>query len=503
MPMQCLSDTSSAPPDVSSESDRCRIAPAIGRHFRRLLDQPTTLQELVLSLGSPLNLVLPDQVIANAQPFLRTFDHYGVEGRLFFTSKPNRSNAIIREVACSQELGVDVSSEGSLAAALSAGVSPSRIEATGPKDIGYITLAILQGIVISVDDVGELRTVIELRRALSLRESTKILVRLSGFKTPRGSFVISDGTFGVTPDQIGDLFEILDLHRDSIDLIGFSYHLYTDSLEYRLVALEQTLEILFAARQRGFSPRVVNIGGGFRIRYAQHPSEWESFILRLKGSVAGQSPICTWNRGGLGFRSEQGQIKGVPRFTDHIEPLPPADQLCNLLKQELSSFAGISAGQLLSESLLELWIEPGRGLLDQVGITIGEVSKVRTSEQGHPLLVMRMNRSHLNTFELTLLTDPLLLPRTPGRKASEIGYFITGSLCVSNELLTPRMIHFGREVQPGDLLVFANTAPYVMDFSESHTLHHPVARKVAGWFRDDAFAWSLDDEYRPLRRRIP
>ena len=472
------------------------IEPVLGTEAARIL-KAGLLGQLIASLGSPLNVLFPERVTQNVSPFLETFEHYGIDGKVFFTTKPNRSSSIIREIACSSAVGVDVSSEGSLAAALSAGVPSSRIEATGPKDQGYLSLALLQGIVINVDDLAEIDLICALKRKLGISKKTQILVRLSGFKSPRSTFAVSDGTFGVSTDTIAELWPKLNSHSQEVDLLGFSYHLNTDSIEYRVLALEQTLSILFAAKQKGFAPRVVNIGGGFRIRYAKNPAEWENFILRLKGSVTGQGDACTWNRSGLGFSTENGRIKGSPRFMDHAEPLPPADQLCALLRQELPSFSGVAAGRLLSESVLELWIEPGRAMLDQAGLTVAEVLHVRTSEQGHPLLVLRMNRSNLNSFELTLLTDPILLPSNPNPAPCEHGYFLTGNLCVANELLTPRLIRFGRHVSPGDLIAFVNTAPYIMDFAESPTLHQPVARKIAVWFRGHKDMWALDEEYRP------
>jgi len=493
--MKCQIIPLAGSPQVAPlEADR--IEPLLGAESSALLDTGL-LRQLVASLSSPLNVLFPERVSENVRPFHETFEHYGIDGRVFLTTKPNRSSSIIREIACSPTIGVDVSSEGSLAAALSAGVPPSRIEATGPKDQGYLSLALLQGIVINVDDIAEIDLICALKKKLGIAEKTQILVRLSGFKSPRNAFAVSDGTFGVSVDSITDLWPKLHAHNHEVSLLGFSYHLNTDSIEYRVLALEQTLSILFAAKQRGFTPRVVNIGGGFRIRYAKNTYEWENFIVRLKGSITGQGKACTWNRSGLGFSTENGRIKGAPRFMDHAEPLPPADQLCALLRQELPSFSAVPAGRLLSESVLELWIEPGRALLDQVGLTVAEVLSVRRSEQGHPLIVLRMNRSNLNAFELTLLTDPILLPRKVSAEPCDHGYFLTGNLCVANELLTPRSIHFGQRVAPGDLIAFANTAPYIMDFAESPTLHQPVARKVAVWFREHETKWALDEEYRP------
>jgi diaminopimelate decarboxylase len=111
-----------------------------------------------------------------------------------------------------------------------------------------------------------------------------------------------------------------------------------------------------------------------------------------------------------------------------------------------------------------------------------------------------MNRSNINAFELSLLTDPVLIPSLAYELSSPMSYFLTGNLCVANELLTPRMIHFRRPVIPGDILAFCNTAPYIMDFAESRTLHQPVARKIAGYFEGKKLTWSLDDEYQPRAR---
>lgn len=495
-------DDNTAQPIQMNDSDRLVIPPRTDR-FSDCALRSELITSLVHSLGSPLNIIFPGRIADNLHQFIETFDHYGIDGRVFFTTKPNRSASILREVACTPSVGVDVSSEGSLAAALSAGVHPSRIESTGPKDRSYLSLSLLQNIVINVDDLREIDLICALKKQLGIGGKSRILVRLSGFRSPRNTFAMSDGTFGVPTSAIDELWSKLQLYKSQIDLNGFSYHLYTDSTEYRVLALEQTLSILYAAKQRGYNPRVVNIGGGFRIQYARNPDDWETFQVKLKESIVGNCDPFTWNRSGLGLRVENGLIRGSPRFMDHAVALTPADQLCALLRHELPSFASVSAGRLLSESILELWIEPGRAMLDQVGLTLAEVIYARTSEQGRPLLVLRMNRSNLNSLELTLLTDPILLPRGKSVVPTEEGYFLTGNLCVANELLTPRLIHFGRQVYPGDLIAFINTAPYIMDFAESPTLHQPIARKVAVWFKENQPFWALDEEYRPYLKEEP
>lgn len=499
----CASNTPTTvrPPTAETSRERFpRLAPRCGDFTRRLLAAPATARSLVASLGSPLNVVFPTEVVRNATAFHQTFEHYGIDGQVFFTTKPNRSTAILREVAAS-DLGVDVSSAGSLTSALGAGIPAHRIEATGPKDEVYLSLALLHDLVMNVDSLPELDDIRALRRSLGIRNRTRILVRLSGFAAGR-SRSISDGTFGLTPTDIAALWERLGTAREEIELLGFAFHLNTDSLEFRCAALEESVRLLFMARDLGYAPRIVNLGGGYRVRYAEDSEEWARFLVSLKGSLRNNSDAITWNRSGLGFSVDGDAMKGQPHFMDHAEPLPPADQLCSLLKGPLPHFNGISAGRLLSESLVEVWIEPGRGLLDQVGLTLASVTTVRSSERGEPLLRLAMNRSNLNSRELTLLTDPIVLPSSVRRENNPAGYFLVGNLCVANELITPRKVHFPTSIVPGDILAFINTAAYMMDFAESPTLHQPVARKVAVTERAGEIAWELDPEYRPAAWRL-
>lgn len=487
---------------TSSDNERSptlHISPAIGDECRRLLDMSNSCFEMLRCCGSPLNILLPERIDNNTNQLHETFKHYHITGKIFCSTKPNRSIAALRHIAHRQDLGVDVSSEGSLIAALSAGVSSQRLEATGPKSKKYLTLALLHGITVNVDDIGELEQIFSIRRALTLVQKTPIVVRLSGFTS---SHVEGDGTFGVTIRDLPLLFSTLEKHKIEIDLRGFAYHLNTTSIPHRVAAMEQCISAIFEGRRRGFSPNVINLGGGFRIRYAQDDQEWSQFLVQLKSSLLDAGQACTWNRNGLGFTLDGRVIKGAARFMEHTEPLPPSDQLCNLLRQPLPSYSGISAAQLISEALLEVWIEPGRAIFDQVGLTLGQVVNVRQTEFGEPLLVMEMNRSNLNSFELSLLTDPIHIPLSRRGKISPIGYFITGNLCVSNELLTPRKVFFNQQVTPGDILAFCNTAPYIMDFAESRTLHQPLARKVACYFENNRLQWSLDEEYQPQARNV-
>ena len=52
--------------------------------------------------------------------------------------------------------------------------------------------------------------------------------------------------------------------------------------------------------------------------------------------------------------------------------------------------------------------------------------------------------------------------------------------------------------EEGDVIAFTNTAPYMMDFTESETLMHPVAEKVAVWNDGTRTRWARDSQYQPI-----
>jgi diaminopimelate decarboxylase len=477
------------------------VEPALHEEAQHFLSCPQTIHDLVAAFGSPLNLIFPEIFRENLMGFLETFTHHTLEGTVYFTGKPNKSCAIQREASVSSA-GMDVSSVTSLRSALSHGFHPQRIEATGPKNKEYLALAIQHGVVVNIDSLEELALALEIKQALQLSERLSVFIRLNGFSSSHTHFSSSDSTFGTNVKQAAAIFDLLEQNRRSIHFKGFSFHLNTPALTEKLIAIENTLELTFEAITRGFQPDGVNIGGGFRINYAKHAHQWLHFVETLKASLLSKNEAITWNRSGLGFYRDGSRVRGAANFMDHVVNQEPADQLCALLSQPMKSFGGIKAGQLLSESMLKLYIEPGRAMLNQMGITVARVAQTKLSEQDEHLVVLEMNRSNLNATELKLLTDPILIP-TPDRATTPYpkGVFYTGSLCVHNELIMYRK-HYPQFLPArGDLVVFANTAPYMMDFVESNTLQQPIARKLAVFSQNNRYTHALDELYQPKALR--
>jgi diaminopimelate decarboxylase len=79
-----------------------------------------------------------------------------------------------------------------------------------------------------------------------------------------------------------------------------------------------------------------------------------------------------------------------------------------------------------------------------------------------------------------------------------VGVYLTGNLCLEDDLITRRQVFLPGLPAPGDLLAFVNTAGYFMDFRADQALMQPIARKVAVWPAAGGWHWCLDEDYWPF-----
>ncbi len=482
----------------AAERKPLSLRPRIHDDVRGFLAGQAQLFDLAEAFGSPLNIMFPQIVAENIAAFRAVYAKHHLGGRIYFTTKPNKSLAVVRQAAL-EDVGVDVSSEKALQTALSCGFHPARIECTGPKNAAYIALALQQDVTLNADNFDELHQIAALRRRLGKTEKTRLFVRVTGFYSPRLKFTPQDSTFGIHVDEAAAIFAFLEAHRDDFDFQGFSYHFVAMAPEQKAIALENVLELTLAAQKRGLTPKGLNIGGGFEIQYADSREEWLAYVDEIKDSLRhydGRS--LTWNNGGLGFRNEGGVIKGAPAFMDHARPSCGAAEFDALMNTKLAVFGHMSAAQMISDCLLELYIEPGRSLLDQAGITLGQVNFVKPSAHGETLVGLGMNRSNMHSTHQKLLTDPVVIHRDPAAcKPCGDGVYYVGNLCLSYDMITYNKTFPDLVPQAGDLVAFINTAAYIMDFVESETLYQKVADKVAVIRDDERFRWFTDAQYRP------
>ncbi|MGN9811360.1 Y4yA family PLP-dependent enzyme [Micromonospora sp. BQ11] len=476
------------------------LRPRVDGRLRDLLAQPALLHDLVRALGSPLNVVLPDRIADNVTAFRGVHRRHHLRGEVFFAHKANRSSALLRRLAATPA-GIDVASVGELQHALGAGFTPRRVMATGPKTREFLWLAARCGITVNLDSAGELDDLVDLVRRHEL-PAVRVLARLSAFTSAGATVLARPSRFGTPMAEVDGLLARLAAARDAVELVGVAYHLDTIGLTEKATALEACLTVLAAAHRYDLHPRVVDIGGGFGVDYLADGAQWERWTSELARAVLGRRPELTWGGHGYGWRAEAGTLRGALGLYPAHRPSAGHRYLEELLATSAVGLGGRTLATLLQEHLYDLWVEPGRALVDQCGVVLARVLEVRPSAAGCHLVRLDLNAGDVSLEEHGVMMDPILLPARasvpPATGSDGHPVYLLGNLCLEADLITRRAVFLPTLPQAGDVLAFANTAGYFMDFSADHALHQPVARMVAAWQDAGVWRWCLDEEYWPL-----
>ena len=479
------------------------LRPRLEPPLRSLLDDGSFLHSLVDALGSPLNVLLPESVAENLTRFRAVLGRHRLGGQVYYAHKANRSSALVRRLAAT-DAGIDVASLGELRHALESGFTGDRIVATGPKDEEFLWLAARCGATVSADGPGELTTLARLVRRFAL-PAVRVLLRLTDFPAPGVRILTHRSRFGTPARDLGTLLDLLERERDALTLTGLAYHLDTTSLAEKALALQGCVTALADCHARGLYPDVIDVGGGFGVCYLADGAEWERWTSALTEAQLGAGPALTWRGHGYGLRAEGGVLRGgLALYPAHRNPAGAA-YLDALLAHPAPGLGGPLASVLL-DHLCRLYAEPGRALLDQCGATLARVVEVRRTPAGEHLVRLAMNAADASLEDHGILVDPVLVSREGplladgGEEgaASAAGVYLVGNLCLESDLITRRKVFLPRLPLPGELLCFANTAGYCMDFQAHDASRQPRAGKVAVFRSGGAWRWCLDERYWPL-----
>jgi diaminopimelate decarboxylase len=455
-----------------------RLTPLLAPSVAHFLQTYADIVTLPLSFGSPLNLLFPLCMTEAINAFVQTLETHHLQGKVHFAHKPNKSKAFVQQ-AYADHIAIDVASKAELLDALKAGFTGEMIEATGPKNKEFLLLALQQHCTITVDSIDELELLLHYVSLLHLTAPAAILIRWNGLHSHKQQVLSKESRFGIPIHHFNEVMALC--HDSRVDLRGFAFHIDTTSESEKVAAIEHTLLLLLQAQEEGFSPTIINIGGGFKVNYLAYQEEWDAYTSAIKQSIAGEITSLTWNDSGYGFKLVDGQVRGAPNYYQYHNSIAGHAFLDRLLKTPLERFEQRTVAQVLNDLMLELWIEPGRALLDQCGLTLATVTFVKQSLKGEWLVGLDMNKSNLSSIEDEMFCDPLVFSRyeqpvegyTP-----EQGVYFVGNLCQEHDVIYRHKTFLPRLPRRDDLAVFVNTAAYHMDFNESTSIQHPTAKKL-------------------------
>lgn len=290
--------------------------------------------ELAEKYGTPLYVYDVNSIRTQCRAFINAFKLLNVKAKVSYASKAFSSIAIL-QVMKEEGMGLDVVSDGELYTAIKAGFPPENIQFHGNnKSRAELEMAIDNHIgTVIIDNFYEIELLEEITGARN--KQIDVLIRLTpGIESETHKYILTgneDSKFGfnIQNGQADEAFQRLYRHPN-LRLRGVHSHIGSQIFTTESFIL--ATKMLFAIiekwhKQTGFEPEVVNLGGGYGIRY-----------------------------------------------TDEDKPLPPGKYVEAIVKE---------VKQLVNQiriPLPEIWIEPGRSIVGPNAITLYRTGSMKEIE---------------------------------------------------------------------------------------------------------------------------
>lgn len=430
---------------------------------------PAGLARLVERYGSPVNLLHPGPMERNHAELRRAAADAGVELRVFFARKANKALAFV-DRALELGMGVDTASERELRQVLDRGAAPGDVVLTAAvKPRALVELCVDSGVVLAVDNTDELALVrrVAAERGRDARVAPRLAPVIDGRPPTR---------FGIPAHGVPAA-----LRGGGVRVEGVHFHLDGYSGPERVAALRQAMEVCDALAADGHAVRFIDMGGGVPMRYVDDDAAWPRFLDAHARGLGGDGPAVTFRGHPLGRTRGEGGGWGPPAVYPVAQEPVRGAWLAGILGA--TAGGGTVAGGL-RERGLELRLEPGRALLDGCGMTVARVEFRKRMADGTPLVGLAMNRTQVRSAADDFPVDPVLVAAGDPAEGDADGFgadvegFLVGAYCIERELLTWRRLAFRGGVAVGDLVVFPNTAGYMMHILESASHQIPLAANV-------------------------
>jgi len=349
---------------------------------------------------------------------------------LHYAIKANPLPSLVQLMA-TQVSGFDVASKKEMLLAIQTGMPAEKVSFAGPgKTAEDIEAAIIAGVTLHVESVGEIARVelaaskLSLKASIALRINPKFELKSSGMKMSGGS-----KPFGIDEEQVPEILKGLNLTR--INLRGF--HIFAGSQNLNA-------EAIISAQQQTFM-------------LAEE-------LVALSSEIT-KSKIDYLNIGG-GF--------GVPYFANEtsLDVEAIANSLQILLKKHKTLVAG-----------LELILELGRYLVAEAGIYVSKVIDKKVSRGTNYLVCDGGLHHHLansgNFGQVIRKNYPVAIGNKLKGDVQEL-VNIVGPLCTPLDILADKVML--PEASMGDYIVIFQSGAYGASASPQNFLSQPQVSEL-------------------------
>ncbi len=246
--------------------------------------------------GTPLYLLDEERVRANCRLYTRPFARCFAPGSLPYYSSKALCFKALYPILLEEGMGADVVSGGELLTALAAGFPAEKLCFQGNnKTPEEIRLGVEKRVgLFTVDNLLELERLDAEAARAGIRQ--RVLLRLTPGIDPHTFAAVNTGRidcqFGV-PVETGQAREFIlrALRMPHLEVAGYHCHIGSQIFDFQPFAdaAQIVLDVAAAVRdEAGYTPSVLNLGGGFGVRYKEDDPvvDIPACIERLSGILA-------------------------------------------------------------------------------------------------------------------------------------------------------------------------------------------------------------------------
>ncbi|MGM1059842.1 diaminopimelate decarboxylase [Saccharothrix sp. Mg75] len=226
----------------------------------------TDVEELAEQVGTPAYVLRADRVRENVERLSGAMAAAGLDHRVYYAIKANRSPGLLSYLRTTGLVGVDVCSTGELLHVLGAGFPPDAVSFTGTSlsRQEVEALARFRGLRVNFDSVSSLDAYGRLRpgSAVGLRINPGIGVGYQG--NERLNYSGAPTTkFGIYREHVDEAKAVA--QRWGLDVVRLHFHVGCGFLDAELSQLEEALDAADAFTAHFPGLREINLGGGLGV----------------------------------------------------------------------------------------------------------------------------------------------------------------------------------------------------------------------------------------------
>ena len=227
------------------------------------------VRDLKSKYDTPLYIYDKGHLRSNILGFKNYFKSNEFKTEVLYASKAFCIKEMLR-LLMEYDMSLDVVSQGELYTALSVGFDPSKIYYHGNnKSMAELMYALDNNIgYIVIDNLMELEVLEDL--CANLNKTVKVLIRLNvGVEAHTHKFIVTahvDSKFGVLYNSI-DYNAMMDILNKSKNVVFKGFHSHIGSQIFDLNAFTAAVEKLVTICKDFSEPLILDIGGGFGVKY--------------------------------------------------------------------------------------------------------------------------------------------------------------------------------------------------------------------------------------------